>query len=128
MISICPIAPVDITNARAIFGSDLASVRGKTVCQTPAPVVVDHVAVPCALVERNKVETMAVDIFFVDGMAFLVTLSRNIKFVMVEHLQVRMATALVKHIERVLHIYGRGGFNIRKILMDREFEKIKGLL
>ncbi len=29
MISNCPIAPTDITNARAIFGPDLASVRGK---------------------------------------------------------------------------------------------------
>jgi hypothetical protein len=128
MISNCPIAPVDITNARVIFGPDLATVRGKTVRQTPAPVVADHVAVPCMLVERNKVVTMAADVFFVNGTAFLVTLSRNIKFVMVEHLPVRTATALVKHIEWVLHVYGRGGFSIRTILMDGEFEKIKGLL
>ncbi len=128
MISNSPIAPVDITNARAIFGPDLANVRGKTVRQTPAPVVADHVAVPCTLVERNKVVTMAADVFFVDGTAFLVTIPRNIKFVTVEHLLVRTATALVKHIERVLHVYGRGGFSIRMILMDGEFEKIKGLL
>jgi hypothetical protein len=87
-------------------------------------VVADHVAVPCALVERNKVVTMATDVFFIDKMAFLMRLLRNIKFVMVEHLQVRMATALVKHIERVLHVYGCGGFSIRTILMDGEFEKI----
>ncbi len=124
MISNCPIAPVDITNARAIFGPDLASVHGKTVRKTPA--VEDHVAVPHALVERNKVVMMAAD--FIDGMAFLVTLSRNIKFVTVEHLPVRMVTALVKHIEHVLHIYGGGGFSIRTILMDGEFKKIKGLL
>jgi hypothetical protein len=34
----------------------------------------------------------------------------------------------VKHIEWVLHVYGHGGFNVRTILMAREFEKIKGLL
>jgi hypothetical protein len=128
MISNCLIAPVDITNARMIFGPDLASVRGKTVRQTPVPVVADHVAVPCMLVERHKVVTMAPDVFFVNGTAFLVTLSRNVKFAMVEHLPVRTATALLKHIERVLHIYGRGGLSIRMILMDGEFEKIKGLL
>jgi hypothetical protein len=33
--------------------------------------VADYVAVPCSLVEQNKVVTMAVDVFFVDGMAFL---------------------------------------------------------
>jgi hypothetical protein len=128
MISNCPIAPTGITNARAIFGPDLASVRRKTVRWTPAPVVTDHVAVPRVVVERNKVVTMAADVFFVDGTPFLVTLSRNIKFVTVEHLPVRTAKALVKHIKRVLHVYGHGGLNVRTILMDGEFDKIKGLL
>jgi hypothetical protein len=92
------------------------------------PVVADHVAVPRTVVERNKVVTMVADVFFVDGTPFLVMLSRNIKFVMVEHLPVRTAKAQVKHIKRVLRVYGRGGFNVRAILMDEEFEKIKGLL
>jgi hypothetical protein len=74
MISNCPIATTNITNAHAIFGPDLASVRGKSVRWTPAPVVADHVAVPRVVVERNKVVTMVADIFFVDGMPFLVTL------------------------------------------------------
>jgi hypothetical protein len=118
MISNCPIAPTNITNVRAIFGPDLASVRGKMARRNPAPVVADHVAVPCAVVERSKVVMMATDIFFVDGTPFLVTLSRNIKFVTVEHLPMRTAKALVKHIKRVLHVYGRVGFNVRTILMD----------
>jgi hypothetical protein len=128
MISNCPIAPTNITNARAIFGPDLASVQGKTVRRTPAPVVADHVAGPCAVVERNKLVTIVADIFFVNGTLFLVMLSRNIKFVMVEHLLVRTANTLVKHIEWVLHVYGRSGFGVRTILMDGEFEKIRGLL
>jgi hypothetical protein len=128
MISNSPIAPTNITNAHAIFGSELASVRGNTVPRTLAPVVADHVAVPRVVVERNKVVTMAADIFFVNGTPFLVTLSRNIKFVTVEHLPVRTANTLVKHIERVLHVYGHGGFSVRVILMDGKFEKIKGLL
>ncbi len=128
MISNCPIAPTNITNARTIFGPDLASVWGKMVRRTPAPVVADHVAVPHMVVERKKVVMMAADVFFVNGIPFLITLSRNIKFVTVEHLPVRTTKALVKHIKRVLHVYGRGGFNVRTILMDGEFEKIKGLL
>jgi hypothetical protein len=128
MISNCRITPTNITITRAIFRPDLPSVWGKSVRRTPAPVVADHVAVLHAVVERNKVVTMVADVFFVCGMSFLVTLSRNIKFVMVEHLPVRTANALVKHIKRVLHVYGRGGFSVRTILMYGEFEKIKGLL
>ncbi len=40
----------------------------------------------------------------------------------------RTANALVKHIKRALHVYGRGGFSVRTILMNGDFEKIKGLL
>ena len=39
----------------------------------PVPVVMDYVAVPRPLVEASKVITLAVDVFFVDGMAFLLT-------------------------------------------------------
>ncbi len=46
MIKNCPISTSDVTNARAIFGPDLASVRGKTVRQAPAPVVAEYVSVP----------------------------------------------------------------------------------
>jgi hypothetical protein len=98
------------------------------VWRTPAPVVADYVKVPRSLVQNNKVVTMAVDIFLVDGTAFLVTVSWRIKFVTAEHLQVRTATSLCKHLDRVLQVYARAGFLVRTILMDREFEKVKDCL
>jgi hypothetical protein len=79
MINKCPIITSDITNAKTILGSDLASVQGKNVHCTPAPMVADYVAVPCLLVERNRVITMDADVNSVDGTAFLVKLSRNIR-------------------------------------------------
>jgi hypothetical protein len=71
LINICPFSLSDVSNAQAIFEPDLASVREKTVRKKPAPVVTDYVAVPCMLVEANKVITLAADMFFVDGAAFL---------------------------------------------------------
>jgi hypothetical protein len=67
LITNSPITTSNVSNAHAMFGPDLASIRGKTVQRTPAPVVADYVAVPCSLVETNKVITMAADVFFVDG-------------------------------------------------------------
>ena len=128
MIRNCPITRNNITNARNIFGPDLASVRGKTVRRTPAPVVADYVEVPRALMEHNRVITMAADVFLVDGTAFLTTVSRRIKFVTAEHLDRRTATSLCKHLERVLQVYARAGFRVRTILMDGEFEKVKDCL
>jgi hypothetical protein len=128
LINNCPISLSDMSNARAIFGPDLASVRGKTVRKKPAPVVTDYVAVPRMLVEATKVITLAADVFFVDGTTFLLTVGRRLKFVTAEHVPVRTATSLSKHIEQVLEVYGRAGFRVRTILMDGEFEKIKPLL
>ena len=83
-----------ITNARNIFGKDLASVRGKTVRWAPAPVVGDYVAVPRGVIDKNKSVTVAADVFFVDGIAFLLTVSRNIKFITAEHVATRTAKSL----------------------------------
>ena len=45
-----------------------------------------------------------------------------------EHVPVRTATSLSKHLKRVFEVHGRAGFVVRTILMDGEFEKIKSLM
>ena len=128
MIKNCPISTSDVSNAHATFGPDLTSVRGKTVRQTPAPVVAEYVSVPRLLVETNRIITLAADVFFVDRTQFLTTVAWRMKFVTAEHVPVRMASNLSKHITQVLEVYKRAGFVVRTILMDVEFEKIRPLL
>ncbi len=75
MIANFLVSTSDVSNARAIFGPDLASVRGKMVRRTPAPVVAEYVAVPRLLVESNRMLNLAADVFFVDGTPFLLTVA-----------------------------------------------------
>jgi len=128
MIENCPISTSNVSNARAIFGTDLPSVRGKIVQRTPAPEVAEYVSVPRSLVETNRIITLGADVFFVDGTPFLLTVARRLKFITAEHVRVRTATNLSKHMTRVLEVYKRAGFIVRTILMDGEFEKIKSLM
>ncbi len=86
--------------------------------QAAEPVVIDYVAVPHILVEANKIITLVADVFFVDETAFLLT----------EHVPVRTATSLSRHLKQVLEVYGCAGFVVRTILIDGEFEKIKPLM
>jgi hypothetical protein len=79
-------------------------------------------------VQQHKMVTLAADVFFVDGTAFLMTISRRIKFITSEYVPVRTAKSLAKHIDQVVHVYARAGFTVRTILMDGEFEKIKDLV
>jgi hypothetical protein len=120
--------PEDITNACAIFGLNLVSIKGKTVWHTPAPVVADYVNLPRLVAETNGVVTMVANIFFVDGMVFLIMVSWHIKFITAEYFQVRTVRSLCKHLERVRQVYKRAWFVVRTILMDREFEKMKNCL
>jgi hypothetical protein len=84
--------------------------------------------VPCALIKANKVITLVADVFFVDKTMFLLTATRRIKFVMMEHAPVRTVTILSKHLKQVLEVYGHAHFVVRAILMDGQFEKIKSLM
>ncbi len=129
LIANCPISPSDIPNAWAIFRPDLASVRGKTVWRTLAPVVAEYVVVPHSLVDANQVVTLAADVFFMDSRAFLLRVSRRIKFVTAEHAPTRMAPSLSRHLKHVIKVYGHTGFGVRTILlMDGESIKIKLLM
>ncbi len=89
--------------------------NGKKVWRAPVPVVGDYVAVLWELVEANTAVTLAADVFFVDGTAFLMTVSRRIKFVMAKHVPMRMAVSLSKHLHQVRLVYGHAGFRVRTI-------------
>ncbi len=125
LINNCPVSSDDVTNAHAIFGPDLANLRGKKVWQTPAPVVDDYVSVPREVVERNKIVMLAADVFLVDGIAFLLTVLRQIKFIMVEHVATCKAKSLSKHLAQVVQEYRIAGFSVHTILMDGEFKKVE---
>jgi hypothetical protein len=62
-------------------------------------VVTDYVAVPRSVVDRNRMITLAANVFFVDGAVFLIMMSRRIKFVTAEHVPVRTAKSLAKHLD-----------------------------
>ena len=78
----------------------------------------EYVAVPKELVSQHKFIYMAYDVFFVEGIVFLLIVAIKLKFVTVEHTPVRTAKSLVKHIKRVLQVYNRAGFTVRYVMMD----------
>jgi hypothetical protein len=72
MIVNCPVASAAMLNANHIFGPNLAEVRGQTVRRPPESVMINHVQIPRALLEQHQGVVLAVDVMFVNGVAFLV--------------------------------------------------------
>ena len=75
-----PFDRADVANARRIFGPALEDARGKTTRRKPEGVKERHVSIPMKVVERLKHLTMAADVFFVDKLPFLITMSRKLLF------------------------------------------------
>ncbi len=84
MISNCPVTANGVTNAHQIFSPDLARVRGRTVRRPPKSVTTDYVQIPRAILERHQLVTLAVDVMFVNGVPFLVSVARGLNLVTAE--------------------------------------------
>ena len=80
--------------------------------------------IPRAIYERYKDIVLTADVMFVNGIAFLVTLSRGIRLYTTEHLPNRKKDQLARSLSRITNLYARGGFCVRTIMMDMDFEKV----
>jgi hypothetical protein len=84
MISNCPVPANAVTNAHLIFGPDLAGERGRSMRRSPESVTTDCMQIPQAILERHQFVTLAVDVMFVNGVPFLVSMARGLNFVTAE--------------------------------------------
>ena len=121
----CLVTVDDVTNARAIFGPDLPDLAGRSTRQKPKRVLPEYMGVPRAIYECYKYVTLTADVMFVNGIAFLVSISRGIRFYTCEHVPNRKAKQLAHSLRRIVNLYARGGYRVRTIMMDMEFEKVK---
>ena len=86
--------PVDIANPRHVFGPDLPGIKSKTARRKT-----ERVEVEDALVNRSIPDdyhrfvsvTLTANVMFVNGLPFLVTMSRRISMLTVEHTPSRTA-------------------------------------
>ena len=121
-----PIVPSDLTRARIIFGPDRPNVAGKTVRKKPARVDTDTLGIPDDFHRLHRFITLVGDVMFVNGVAFLITLSRRIRLFTAEHVPSRTAKQLGSSLMKVVKgLYARNGYVVQTILMDLEFEKVR---
>ena len=96
--------------------------KGKMVHQAPTPIISDCVAVPPQILLVNQQVVLSGDIFFVNKIPFLTTISENIHLTTALYLQNCKASTILKGLAKVQAIYAKWGFKVKHILMDSEFE------
>ena len=124
----CPITRRDILAAEDIFGPDVGSLKGKTVCRTTPRVELHLVDIPPDIMSQYNNITLCGDIMFVNRIPFFVTISRHIKFSTIEMLQNQQANTILTAIRQVKSVYMKRGFSITNLLMDGQFEHLRGAL
>ena len=81
--------------------------------------------IPKDFYELHHFVTLTADVMFVNGIPFLVTCSRDIRMNTVKCLPSRTAKQLSKSLTKIVKVYARGGFIVRLVMMDMEFEKLR---
>ena len=105
----CPVTAQYNTNSRAFFSPDLPGLQGRTTRKKPTKVVAVYMGIPKGIYERYKYVILTADVMFVNGIAFLVSLSRGIRLYTCEHVPARKAHHLAKSLRRIINLYARGG-------------------
>ena len=67
-------------------------------------------------------------IMFINGNGFMITPERKLKFITVDQIPSQTADQISKRLNRVVKLYGGGGFIIHVILMDMEFDKVAEIM
>jgi hypothetical protein len=122
----CPINTTDIVAAKDILGTNLSSLKGKTVRRNGSHVRSGQVGIPREIMERYREITLAADIMFVNRIPFLVSISRNLKFGTSEVLKNRKNATIIQAFKNIKGIYQKRGFKIVTCHADGEFEPMRG--
>ena len=125
MLRDCAITTRDITNAKAIFGLALDAVRGKMTRRSPMPAQAHYVSVPRLIRERNRDLDISADLFFINGLAFLVTRSRRLRFITAEVLADQFTQTMSTAMTQVVNLYKCFRFNVHTCFANGKFAALE---
>jgi len=115
-----PITRYDVTRCRDIYGTDLATLKGKTTTSTPSRVKIE--AVP-RLIQYGQ--QLATDIMYIRAAPYLITVSSPLGYTMVEALKSRRSEDLYEALWKHISAYKAHYFSIQTIMTDGESGVVK---
>jgi hypothetical protein len=124
----CPVTKSNIEAAQAIWGKDVATLKGNTVRSSTLGVKGVTLKVPKEFLKLNKDVFLTMDIFFVNKVIFFLTLSRKIDFTAVNHLSWRKASEIFKAFKEVYKYFLQRGFWIAEVHANNEFGALRALI
>ena len=122
VIQDCTVKGEDIDIADKMFGTDVATLKGKSTRKRPPIVRSDEIQIPReTLIEHCELE-LCIDIMFINESPLLTTIDKSIKYRGVGTLPSQHAAQIHKAIDFMLRKYKSAGFIIKMIHANLQFE------
>ena len=116
----CPVTVNDFIRWETVFGKDVGALQGKTRRKTPPVVTVDPDETKATIPRVLEDVSVSIDIFFVLGIPFLLSVTSGICLVMVHYLSARTTSQLTNGIKMMLSAHSSRGYRVTHILCDGE--------
>ena len=81
--------------------------------------------IPKEFYQLHNSFTLTTDFMFVNGIPFLVTFSRNIRFITCEYVPTLISKKLDKFLMKIVKLYARGGFATPLVLWILKSKRLK---
>lgn len=111
----CPIVVEDIRRALKIWGKDVGVLMGRTVRRRPDPLVDE-------ILHRSETDytVLYMDLFFVNGLAFLLSISKGYNLLVIRYMNDRRRETAEKAIQETISVYKKYNVVINGIISDGE--------
>ena len=116
MILNCPVTIADVKRAIDIYGPDLASLKGKTVTKKSRIAKVENSITKY----QNGNICLCVDVMFVNGVQFLISVSEDLGLTMVSELKSRSMAHVKDTMDKMINYYRSASFTVKIIKSDGE--------
>jgi hypothetical protein len=125
----CPVTVDDARRAELIYGRDVAFLKGKTTASAAKPHVDDFIptALPPDILLLHPTVTLCVDLFYVLGLGFSLSSSRNVHYLSCHPIPDRSKSILRTCLDKDINIYRQRGFQPTEVHADGEFNCLRPL-
>ena len=117
----CEITEQAIDHAKAIYGKDISTLKGKSTRITPKKVEDDWIDIPRELTLYNHTVEICVDHMFVNNTIFLTCIDTTVQFRQCKAVPNTAKDTMFAGIDSFLRVYNKGGFKVSIIHCDNEF-------
>ena len=107
-----------------IFGTDVYTLKGRTIRRRPIVVVDDFIEIPRELIEKNQELMLWMEIMFINKQALFKTIEKYIRFQGLSALANMTKEEWYRALGVVMRHYNKSGFAVKHIGCDDEFKSI----